>query len=88
MNELLVDQRIADLLDDPLISLLIRADKVDRGVLADNLRNLTARRENAKGRSLRAVLSQPRSLRARVLVAPSFVTSAVRAEDLCRSCAK
>jgi hypothetical protein len=37
MISLRIDQAIAELLDDPLISLMIQADSVDRQALADDL---------------------------------------------------
>jgi DICT domain-containing protein len=40
MISLPVDQTIAELLDDPLISLMIQADRVNRQALANELRRL------------------------------------------------
>jgi hypothetical protein len=40
MISLPVDQAIAELLDDPLISLMIQADRVNRQALANELRRL------------------------------------------------
>jgi hypothetical protein len=82
MNESPVDQRIVDLLDDPLISLMIQADKVDRSALASMLRNLRPWRAASAGGAFRALLSQAKNLRA--LTAASLAP----APDLCRGCAK
>ena len=40
MDSQTIDRRIADFLDDPLISLIIRADGVDRSHLADQMRRV------------------------------------------------
>ncbi len=55
MNETRVDRWIADLLDDPLVSLMIKADKVDRAALAADLRKF---RPSDEGR---AVGGRPRA---------------------------
>ncbi len=40
MDSQTIDRRIAELLDDPVVSLIIRADGVDRSHLADQMRRL------------------------------------------------
>lgn len=40
MDTQILDRRIDDLLDDPLVSLMIRADGVDRAALANQIRRL------------------------------------------------
>lgn len=40
MDTQILDRRIDTLLDDPLVSLMIRADGVDRAVLANQMRRL------------------------------------------------
>jgi hypothetical protein len=41
------DRMIAELLDDPMIQMLMRADRVDRQVLVDDLRQLACRLDAA-----------------------------------------
>jgi hypothetical protein len=43
MDSLRVDRKISELLDDPLVSLMIRADRVDRTILAGDLRRLAGK---------------------------------------------
>jgi hypothetical protein len=92
MNQSPVDRRIADLLDDPLVSLMIQADKVDRAALASTLRNLRPWGRASADGAFRALLSQPKSVRSRsaAALAPAHFAAGTRAfaESLCRSCAK
>jgi hypothetical protein len=87
MNETRVDRWIADLLDDPLVSLMIKADKVDRAALAADLRKLRPSGEGRAVGGVRALMSQSPSRRAH----PSRTHVATAARALaagCWSCAK
>jgi hypothetical protein len=89
MNETRVDRWIADLLDDPLVSLMIKADKVDRAALAADLRKLAPSGEGRAVGGVRALLSQSPSRRARPSSATAHVASAARGLAAgCWSCAK
>ncbi len=50
-----VNQSIVDLLSDPMVQLMIHADRIDREVLADDLRKLVCRLESAKARTEAAI---------------------------------
>ena len=87
MNETRVDRWIADLLDDPLVSLMIKADKVDRAALAADLRKFRPSDEGRAVGGVRALMSQSPSRRVRP--SPSRVVSAARGLAAgCWSCAK
>jgi hypothetical protein len=92
MNQSPVDRRIADLLDDPLVSLMIQADKVDRIALASTLRTLRPWGHASAGGASRALLSQPKVLRSpsAAALAPAHFAAGARAiaTSLCWSCAK
>ena len=92
MNQSPVDRRIAELLDDPLVSLMIRADKVDRTALASTLRNLRPWGHASAHGASRAHLSQPIHLRSpsAAALAPAHFAAGPRAvaASLCWSCAK
>jgi hypothetical protein len=62
MKSLNIDRRIAALLDDPLTSLVIQADGVDRRVLARDLRKLAGPPEATKPGKARDTLSRARFL--------------------------
>jgi hypothetical protein len=92
MDQSPVDRRIADLLDDPLVSLMILADKVDRTALASTLRNLRPwGLASAEGAS-RALLSQQKHVHSPSVgaFAPARFAAGTRAfaANLCWSCAK
>jgi hypothetical protein len=63
LNSLNIERRIAALLDDPLTSLVIQADGVDRRVLARDLRKLAGPPEAAKPAKARGSLSRAGFLR-------------------------
>jgi hypothetical protein len=53
------DEMIAELLDDPMAAMIMRADRVDREALAVDLRRIACRLEGAESRSAMALPAQP-----------------------------
>jgi hypothetical protein len=53
MDAQMLERRIDDLLDDPMVSLMIEADGVDRAGLARQLRGIAPRAARLQGRDKR-----------------------------------
>jgi len=65
MDSRTIDRRIAELLDDPMVSLIMRADGVERWRLADQMRRLE---RQAASRRIRD--NPPQRVFARLFAAP------------------
>ena len=65
MDSQTIDRRIAELLDDPLVSLIMRADGVERWRLADEMRRLERQAEVRRIRD-----NPPQRVFARIFAAP------------------
>jgi hypothetical protein len=79
MNFRRTDQMIAELLDDPMVQMIMHADRVDRDALAADLCRIACRLDNAEGRSTKA---SPRQF-GRARKAPAWVKAGW---PLCGAC--